>query len=143
MNLGLQMSVKRNTRQASMDLHNWISLTCWYQNSHNQIRAVSKVNGIRRCETHTPSPPSSKGPRKLCFSTLWTCLHCPGISSILGTLLPTGLNPHQASPGLSESALAFLHCLLRSCRSHTAKTHRKFLQIARVSSQPLDHSSGC
>lgn len=30
-NIGLQMSVKRNTQQASIDLHNWVSLICWYQ----------------------------------------------------------------------------------------------------------------
>lgn len=143
MNFGLQMSVKRNTQQASMDLHNWISLTCWYQDSHNQIRAVSKVNRIKRCETHTPRPLSSKRPRKLCFSSLGTCLCCPGISSILGTLLPTGLCPHKASLGLLESPSASLRCPLRSRSSHAAKTHGRFLLIARVSSQPLDCSSGC
>lgn len=143
MNLGLQISVKRNTQQASMDLHNRISLSCWYQDNHNQIRAVSKVNSIKRCEAQTPSPLNSKGPRKLCFSSLGTCLHCSGISSILGTLLPTGLYPCQNSPGLSESPSAFLHCPLRSRNSHSAKTHGRFLQIARVSSQPLEHSSEC
>lgn len=98
MNLGLQMSVKRNTRQASLDLHNWISLTCWYQDSHNQIRAVSKVNSIKRCETHTSSPLSSQGAQETLH------LHLGDLSALSWNLRYPGdstANWTVPSPGLS------------------------------------------